>query len=109
MKNLMVANIPLALTVVAALAAVAIRATARRPEAPGPAPVTVIAGPSQGQPHPAVTVEKHDGTGGEMASPPAPPGRPASAVDQAQRVFHELHADGRHTFCAVCDSHYRAA
>ena len=109
MKNLMVANIPLALTVVAALAAVAIRATARRPEAPGPAPVTVIAGQSQGQPQPGVTAERHDGTEGEMASPPAPPGRPASAVDQAQRVFHELHADGRHTFCAVCDSHYRAA
>ena len=109
MKNLMAPNIPLVLVLFAAPAAVALRAAARRPGAPGPAPVTVIAGPSQGQPHPAVTVEKHDGTGGDMASPLAAPGRPASAVDQAQRVFHELHADGRHTFCAVCDSHYRAA
>ena len=109
MKNAMAPNIPLALILFTALAAVALRAAARRPEAPGPAPVTVIAGHSQGHPRPAVTAERHDGTGGEMASPPAPPGRPASAVDQAQRVFHELHANGRHTFCAVCDSHYRAA
>jgi len=109
MKNLMAPNIPLALTLVAALAAVALRAVARRPEAPGPAPVTVIAGHSRGQPQPAVTAERHDGTEGDMARPPAPPGRPASAVDQAQRVFHELHADGHHTSCAVCGSHYRAA
>jgi hypothetical protein len=109
MKNLMMPNIPLALILSAALAAVALRAAARRPEAPGPAPVTVIASQSQGQPQPAVTAEKHHGTAGEMAGPPAPPGRPASAVDQAQRVFHELHADGRHTCCAICDSHYRAA
>ena len=109
MKNLMVPNIPLALIFFAASATVALRSAARRPGAPGPAPVTVIAGPSQGQPHPAVTVEKHDGTGGDMASPLAAPGRPASAVDQAQRVFHELHADGRHTSCGVCDSQYGAA
>ena len=109
MKNLMVPNIPLALIFFAASATVALRSAARRPGAPGPAPVTVIAGQSQGQPQPAVTAEKHDGTEGDMTSPPAPPGRPASAVDQAQRVFHELHADGRHTSCARCDSYYGAA
>ena len=111
MKNLMAPNIPLALVLLAAVAAVALRALARRPEAPGtvPAPVTVIAGQRQSQPQPAVTTGTHGGTGGEMARPPAHPDRPASAVDQAQRIFHELHADGRHTSCAVCDSQYGAA
>ena len=108
MKNLMAPNVPLALVLLAA-AAVALRAAARRPEAPGtgPAPVTVTAG--QSQPRPAVTTGKHDGTGGAMARPPVPPGRPASGVDQARHIFHELHADGRHTLCTVCDSQYGAA
>jgi hypothetical protein len=109
MKNLMAPKIPLALVLLAAVAAVALRAVARRPEAPGtaPAPVTVIAG--QSQPRPTVTTSRHDGTGGEMARPPAHPGRPANAVDQAQHIFHELHADGRHPSCAVCDSQHGAA
>src|SRR5215471_2852476 len=111
MRNLMAPNIPLALVLLAAVAAVALRAVARRPEAPGtaPAPVTVIAGQRQSQPQPAVTTGRQDGTGGEMARAPAHPGPPANAVDQAQQIFHELHADGRHTSCAVCDSHYGAA
>ena len=111
MKNLMAPNIPLALVLLAAVAAVALRAVARRPQAPGtaPAPVTVIAGQRQSQPQPAVTIGRHDGTGAEMAKPPAHPGRPANAVDQAQHIFHELHADGRHTSCTVCDSQYGAA
>jgi len=106
MKNLMAPKIPLALVLLAAVAAVAFRAVARRPEASGtaPAPVAVIAGQGQSQPQPAVTTSRHDGTGGEMARPPAHPGRPANAVDQAQHIFHELHADGRHPSCAVCDS-----
>ena len=105
---MMAPNIPLALVLLAAVAAVAL-AVARRPEAPGaaPAPVTVIAG--QSQPQPAVTTSRHNGTGGEMARPLAHPGRPAHAVDQAQRIFHEMHADGRHPSCAVCDSQYGAA
>src|SRR5215470_8005184 len=112
MKNLMAPNIPLAL-VLLAVAAVALRAAARRPEppqAPGtrPAPVTVMAGQSQSQPQTAVTADTHDGTRGEMARPPAPCGWPASAVDQAQHIFHELHPDGRNALCAVCDSQYRA-
>ena len=111
MKNLMAPNIPLALVLLAAVAAVALRAMTRRPEAPGaaPGPVTVRAGQRQSQPQPAVTTGRHDGTGGEMARPPAHPGRPANAIDQAQHIFHELHADGRHTSCAVCDSQYGAA
>jgi len=56
MKNLMAPNIPLTLILFAALAAVALRAGARRPEppeAPGTrhAPVTVR--PGQSQPRPA--------------------------------------------------------
>ena len=35
-----------------------------------------------------------------------PPRRPASVVEQTQHVFHELHADGRNAFCAVCDGQY---
>jgi len=109
MKNLMAPSIPVALVLLAA-AAVALRAAARRPEAPGtgPAPVTVLAGQSQSQPRPAVATGRHDGIGGDMARPPTPPGRPASAVVRAQHIFHELHAAGRHTFCAVCDSRYGA-
>ena len=83
MRNLMAPNIPLALVLLAAVAAVALRAVARRPETPS--------------------------TGGEIARPPAHPSRPANAVDQAQHIFHELHADGRHSSCAVCDSRYGAA
>ena len=109
MKDLMVPDIPLSLILFTALAVVALPAAARRPEAPGAAPVTVIAGQGQGQPQSAVTAERHDGTRGEIASPPAPPGRSASAADQAQRVFHELHADGRHISCAVCDRQCGAA
>src|SRR5215470_9679082 len=103
MKNLMAAGMPVALVLLAAVAAVALRAVARRPEAPGtaPAPVTVIARQRQSRPLPALTTGRHNGTGGEMARPQARPGRPTSAVDQAQRIFHELHADGRHTSCAV--------
>ena len=82
MRNLMAPNIPLARTLLVA-AAGALRAVARRPETPS--------------------------TGGEIARPPAHPGRPANAVDQAQRIFHELHADGRHPSCAICDSQYGAA
>ena len=110
MKNLMAPNIPLALVLLAAVAAVALRAMTRRPEAPGaaPAPVTVRAGQRQSQPQPAVTTGRHDGTGGEVARAPAPPGRPVSAVDHARHIFHELHADGRHSCCTVCDSQYGA-
>ena len=111
MKNLMAPNIPLVIVLFAAVAAVALRAAARRlepPQAPGtvPAPVTVMAGHSQSQPQTAVTTGAQDGTRVEMARPPAPLDRPASAVDQVQHIFHELHAYGRNAICAVCDSQY---
>ena len=35
------------------------------------------------------------------------PACPASSVEQMNDVFHELHAEGRHALCAVCDSQYR--
>ena len=79
-------NIPMAIIIFAAVTAVALRA--RRPEprrAPGaePAPITVRT--------------------------PGSPGRPASAAEQAQDIFHELHADGRNAACAVCDSQHLSA
>lgn len=85
MKNLITPNITLALVLVAAVAAVALRDAARRPEprrasGAGSAPFTVRA--------------------------PGPPGRPAGAVEQMQDVFHELHADGRNAACTVCDGQY---
>ena len=88
MKNLMTPNITLAIVFVAAMAAVALRAAARRPEprwAPGAesAPIAVRA--------------------------PGAPGAQASAAEQMQDIFHELHADGRNAACTVCDSQYRLA
>jgi hypothetical protein len=86
MKNQMTLSIPLAAVLSGAVVTVALRAAARRQQArsmPGtePAPVAVTVGES----------------------------RPASAVEQIQHVFHELHADGRNALCAVCDSQYRPA
>ena len=88
MKNLMTPNITLAIVLLAAMAAVALRAAARRPEprsatGAGSAPITV--------------------------STPGPPARPASAVEQMQDIFHELHADGRNAACTVCDGQYQPA
>jgi hypothetical protein len=85
MRNLMTPNMTLAIMLLAAIAAVALRVAARRPEprwAPGAeaAPIAVRT--------------------------PGSAGRAASAVEQMQEIFHELHADGRHAACTVCDSHY---
>jgi len=85
MKSLMTPNIPLAIVLVAALAAVALRAAARRAEprwVPGAESVAMA------------------------VRTPGAPARPASAVEQMQDIFHELHADGRHASCTVCDSQY---
>jgi hypothetical protein len=41
-----------------------------------------------------------------METPPDIPGRPDSAAEQVESVFHELHADGRNALCGVCDSQY---
>jgi hypothetical protein len=88
MKNVMTPNITLSVVLVAAMAAIALRAAARRPEprwasGAGSAPAAVKG--------------------------PRSPGRPASAAEQMQDIFHELHADGRHAVCTVCDSQYRLA
>lgn len=85
MKNLMTPNITLAIVLLAAMAVVALRAAARRPEprwAPGAesAPITVRT--------------------------PGPPGRPSNVAEQIQDIFHELHADGRNAACTVCDGQY---
>ncbi len=85
MKNVMTPNITLAIVLLAAMTAIALRAVARRSE-PRWAPATQSA---------------------PMAvSTSGSPGRPASAVEQMQDIFHELHADGRNAACTVCDSQY---
>jgi hypothetical protein len=86
MRVWMAPSIPLTIVLFTALAAVVLRAAARRPEpgrVPGTqlAPVTVLAG----------------------ETPPRP------GVAPGQHVFHELHPQGRNALCAVCDSQYRSA
>ena len=85
MKNQMAPNISLAIVLLAAVGAVALRAAARRPEAQGvpgtrSAPFTVTA--DESQPRPAVTTGTHDGAGHEMAGPSASRGRPSITVEQ---------------------------
>ena len=84
----MTPNITLAIVLVAAMAAVALRAAARRP------------GPRWGS---------GAGSAPAAVTQPFSAGRPVSAVEQMQDIFHELHADGRHAVCTVCDSQYRLA
>jgi hypothetical protein len=110
MTNPMAPGIPLAIAVVAALVVAALRAAARRtgsPVAPGtgPAPVAVTA--DQSRPWLAVTTGTHDRAVHQRARPPRPAGRSPRAVEQAQHIFHELHADGRNALCVVCDGQYR--
>ena len=112
MTNPMTPAIPLAICVLAALAAAALRAAANRrgPQAmpgTGPAPVPVTA--DQCRPRPAGTTGTHDRAVRPMARPPRPRGQSVRAVVQAQHIFHELHADGRNALCAVCDSQYGLA
>ncbi len=87
MKNLMTPGITLAI-IRTAMAAGALRAGARRPQprwAPGA------------------------GSAPNAVRTPGSPGRPVSAVEQVQAIFHELHADGRNAACTVCDSQYQPA
>jgi hypothetical protein len=88
MKNLMTPNMTLAIVLLAAIAAVALRAAASRPALGG--------APGAGSAPIAVS------TSGSAS-------RAASAVEQMQDIFHELHADGRHAACTVCDGHYLSA
>jgi hypothetical protein len=83
MKQQMPPGIPLAIVILATMTMVALRAAGGRPAA--------TAGPP-------------DLARREMVTPPrSPDGGPGSSVEQMQSVFHELHADGRHALCAVCD------
>jgi hypothetical protein len=112
MTNPMAPTIPLAIVLFAGVVAVALWAGARRPEpqgVPGTEPAAVTVTADEGQPRPAVTTGVHDGAGRADTRTPASGGRPARAAQQAQLIFHELHADGRNTLCAVCDSQYESA
>jgi hypothetical protein len=81
-RNWLSAGIPLAVVVLAAVAAVALRTGARRP---GPREVL-------GTETPTVAATAED-------SPPQP--------GQVQHVFHELHAEGQHALCEVCAGQYQ--
>jgi hypothetical protein len=112
MTNPMTPTIPLAIGVLAALAAAVLWAAANRRgphgvPGTGPAPVPVTA--DQSPPRPAGTTGTHDRAVRQMARPPRSRGQPARAVAQAQHIFHELHADGRNALCAVCDNQYGPA
>jgi hypothetical protein len=112
MKNRMALNIPLAIILCAAIAAVALRAAARRPRPPrmpGTEPASVRMAADDSRPRHAVTTWTRNDAGHEVVRPPGPPGQRASAVEQMQRVFHELHADGRNALCAVCEGQYQYA
>jgi hypothetical protein len=83
MKTVMTPNMTLVFVLLAAMAAVALRAAARRP---------------------APRRAGGAGTAPTAEATPGFPGPPASAAEQMQDIFHELHADGRHAVCTVCDS-----
>ena len=105
MRNAVPANLPLVIVIVVAGAAVALRAAARRPEPRGvlgsaPGPVTATA--EDRLPEPAVVADVHHTAGQDMATPPGTLGRSDGPAEQMQRVFHELHAEGRHALCEVC-------
>lgn len=117
MKNRMALGLPLAIVLFAAVAAAALRAGGQTSEAAmgarhRTAPVTATADKSRPQPTAptatATTTGAHDSAGHEMAGPPGPQGRPVSAVEPTQQVFHELHADGRNALCGVCDTQYQS-
>jgi len=97
MKTQLAPNIPLAIVLFAAVAAIALRAAARRLEprrAPGAEPGQAAVTANRVRPRSAVMTT---------------PGRPAGAVEQTQQVFHELHAAGRNVLCGVCDGQYASA
>ena len=128
MKNQMLPGIALTIVIVAAVAA-----ATRHPPRPGsgragavsgataagrPPPRLVLAGetapgpvtPEDREPHPAAaaTPAVHSTAGDETGDEqPGAATRPGAAAGQAQYVFHELHADGRHAICAVCNGQRR--
>jgi len=81
MRNLLPANVPLAIVIFAAMAALALRAATRRTTARGiPGAEAVL-----------VTAIAEDSW-------------PDGSREQMQSVFHELHADGHHALCGVCNN-----
>jgi hypothetical protein len=57
---------------------------------------------------PAVNAGLADPARHGMVTPPGTTGSgPGSSVEQMQLVFHELHADGCHALCTVCDGQCR--
>ena len=81
MRNWLPASVPLALVIFAAVAAAGFRVAARRAQAqriPGAESAVVTALAEDSGP---------DGSGKQM-----------------QYVFHELHADGHHALCEVCNN-----
>jgi hypothetical protein len=81
MRNRLPANVPLAIVMLAAVTTAAFRAAARRAQARG------IPG-AESVPATATAVDS----------------RPVGSGDQIQSVFHELHADGHHALCGVCNN-----
>jgi hypothetical protein len=97
-------NVPLAAAIFAAMAVVALRAAARRPQPRLRHPARSAPGPAMAEdrrPQPAVTAGTPRLAGGETAKSPCT-GRPGGSVEQMQYVFHELHADYHHALCEVC-------
>lgn len=80
MWNRLPVNVPLTIVIFAAMAVVALRAAVRRAE------VQVTPGAESAR----VTAMAEDS-------------RPGGSGKQMQYVFHELHADGRHALCEVCN------
>jgi hypothetical protein len=90
----------MAIVIVAAVAAAALRAATRRPAQP--APVTATA--ADDRPQAATTADPHRIAGPGTAKLPGTSGRPDGWFEQMRYVFHELHADGHHALCEVCAS-----
>jgi hypothetical protein len=74
---------------------------------PGAEPAPVPAAAEDGPPQPAVTSGVRHTAGRHMPTPPGGLGQPDASAGQMQVVFHELHAEGRHALCEVCDNQYR--
>jgi hypothetical protein len=81
MRNLLPANVPLAIVIFAAITAVVLRAATRRTAARG-----------------------IPGAEGVLVTAIAEDSRPDGSGEQIQSVFHELHADGHHALCGVCNN-----
>ena len=84
MRNRLPANVPLAIVIFAAVAAVALRTATRRTEA-----------------------REIPGAEAALVTAIAEDNRPDGSGEQMRYVFHELHADGHHALCEVCTSQYR--